>query len=399
MTKLLHVSDTHLGYRQYGSDTRRKDLADAFEAAIDLGIGEDVDAIIHTGDLFDDPQPGVPDLNRCLAILSKLDQEGIPFYAIVGNHERKLNKQWLDLFEGIGVVERLDTSPTRVGDAVALYGIDAIRTPSWNTYDFSLEEPPDDVDITILCLHHLFEELVPPQKANYVLSQVIDRLNYTPTAVALGDYHGYEETTVEGVQAFYPGSTERCSTNEVGHRGVLLLEVEDGELTTRRRRLDTPADEAPRKFLQVPIQFGEDDGLSLVSDRLDEATPAGETLEEKVLVVQLHGKDVGVSQRDVYELSEERGAAVIHVQDKRQAEVDVEFDVDEADVSDINSMIDDRLDELDLAETSVGIEEVVRATDGTADSNVRDEVNDLLEEARANRFDDVDQEVTMEGDA
>jgi len=399
MTKLLHVSDTHLGYRQYGSDTRRKDLADAFEAAIDLGIGEDVDAIIHTGDLFDDPQPGVPDLNRCLTILSKLDQEGIPFYAIVGNHERKLNEQWLDLFEGIGVVERLDTSPTRVGDAVALYGIDAIRAPSWNTYDFSLEEPPDDVDITILCLHHLFEELVPPQKANYVLSQVIDRLNYTPTAVALGDYHGYEETTVEGVQAFYPGSTERCSTNEVGHRGVLLLEVEDGELTTRRRRLDTPADEAPRKFLQVPIQFGEDDGLSLVSDRLDEATPAGETLEEKVLVVQLHGKDVGVSQRDVYELSEERGAAVIHVQDKRQAEVDVEFDVDEADVSDINSMIDDRLDELDLAETSVGIEEVVRATDGTADSNVRDEVNDLLEEARTNRFDDVDQEVTMEGDA
>lgn len=398
MTKILHVSDTHLGYRQYGSDTRREDLADAFEAAIDLGIEEDVDAIIHTGDLFDDPQPGVPDLNRCLTILSKLDQEGIPFYAIVGNHERKLDEQWLDLFEGIGVVERLDTSPTRVGDAVALYGIDAIRAPSWNTYDFSLEKPPDDVDITILCLHHLFEELVPPQKANYVLSQVINRLNYTPTAVALGDYHGYEETTVEGVQAFYPGSTERCSTNEVGHRGVLLLEVEDGELTTRRRQLDTPADEAPRKFLQVPIQFGEDDGLSLVGDRLDEATPAGETLEEKVLVVQLHGKDVGVSQRDVYELSEERGAAVIHVQDKRQAEVDVEFDVDEADVSDINSMIDDRLGELDLAETSVGIEEVVRATDGTADSNVRDEVNDLLEEARANRFDDVDQEATMEGD-
>ena len=55
--------------------------------------------------------------------------------------------------------------------------------------------------------------------------------------------------------------------------------------------------------------------------------------------------------------------------------------------------------ELDLAETSVGIEEVVRATDGTADSNVRDEVNDLLEEARANRFDDVDREATMEGDA
>lgn len=398
MTKILHVSDTHLGYRQYGSDTRREDLADAFEAAIDLGIGEDVDAIIHTGDLFDDPQPGVPDLNRCLTILSKLDQEGIPFYAIVGNHERKLDEQWLDLFEGIGVVERLDTSPTRVGDAVALYGIDAIRAPSWNTYDFSLEKPPDDVDITILCLHHLFEELVPPQKANYVLSQVINRLNYTPTAVALGDYHGYEETTVEGVQAFYPGSTERCSTNEVGHRGVLLLEVEDGELTTRRRQLDTPADEAPRKFLQVPIQFGEDDGLSLVGDRLDEATPAGETLEEKVLVVQLHGKDVGVSQRDVYELSEERGAAVIHVQDKRQAEVDVEFDIDEADVSDINSMIDDRLGELDLAKTSVGIEEVVRATNGTADSNVRDEVNDLLEEARANRFDDVDQEATMEGD-
>lgn len=399
MTRILHVSDTHLGNRQYGEDTRREDFADAFEAAIDLAIAEQVDAVIHTGDLFDDPQPGVPDVNRCLDILATLDDAGIPFYAIVGNHERKLDEQWLDLIGRFDLVHRLDETPTLVNDDVALYGIDAIRAPSWNTYDFTLTPPPDSAQVTIVCMHHLFKELVPPEQANYELAEVVDRLNFAPTAIALGDYHGYSEDTVNGVKAFYPGSTERCSTRESAPRGVLLLEVEDGALDIRRRTLDTPASVAPREFLTVPVQFGQHDGVGYVDQRLDEALGPDETVDEKVVVVELHGDDAQVSQRDVYELVASRGAAVVHIQDKRRASVDIEFEGGGTDVADIDSLVDETIGDLDLQPTSARIEEVVRATDATTDSNVRNDIDEILEEERASQFDDVEDPGQTGGDA
>ncbi|MDL0138757.1 metallophosphoesterase, partial [Halobacterium salinarum] len=52
MVRLLHTSDTHLGYRQYHLDERRQDFADAFAEVVSAGIQHDVDAVVHAGDLF-----------------------------------------------------------------------------------------------------------------------------------------------------------------------------------------------------------------------------------------------------------------------------------------------------------------------------------------------------------
>lgn len=52
MVRLLHTSDTHLGYRQYHLDERRRDFAEAFAEVVSAGIQQDVDAVVHAGDLF-----------------------------------------------------------------------------------------------------------------------------------------------------------------------------------------------------------------------------------------------------------------------------------------------------------------------------------------------------------
>ncbi len=142
--RLLHVSDTHLGNRQYGSDVRRDDFAEAFEQAIEYAIDENVDAVIHTGDLFDSRDPSLPDLNRCIDILERLREADIPFYGIVGNHERKMDDQYLDLINKTRTAERLDRNPRLVNGEVALYGIDAVTKPAWHAEDFELEAPPED---------------------------------------------------------------------------------------------------------------------------------------------------------------------------------------------------------------------------------------------------------------
>ena len=151
-TRLLHISDTHLGNRQYGSDTRRDDFANAFEQAIAVAVNRDVDAVVHTGDLFDDPVPSLETIVRTADALGPLEDHEIPFYGIVGNHERKNDEQWLDLLRRTSAASRLTKQPTLVGN-VALYGIDAVRPSIWDSVEFTLEDPPKEASWTLLCMH------------------------------------------------------------------------------------------------------------------------------------------------------------------------------------------------------------------------------------------------------
>lgn len=50
--KFAHLSDTHLGYRQYGLIEREDDFYNVFNEIVDKIIDERVDFVIHSGDLL-----------------------------------------------------------------------------------------------------------------------------------------------------------------------------------------------------------------------------------------------------------------------------------------------------------------------------------------------------------
>ena len=52
-----HISDTHLGLIQYGSNEREEDVYDVFNQAIDKSIEDNVDFVIFAGDIFHVPTP------------------------------------------------------------------------------------------------------------------------------------------------------------------------------------------------------------------------------------------------------------------------------------------------------------------------------------------------------
>jgi exonuclease SbcD len=373
-TRLLHISDTHLGNRQYGSDVRRADFAEAFEEAIDYAIAEAVDAVIHTGDLFDSRDPRLPDLNRCIEALQRLDDAGIPFLGIVGNHERKMDDQYLDLIGKTGVSERLEESPRMVNDEVAVYGIDAVTKPAWHAMDFDLEQPPEDV-YTILCMHQLLHPPVPEIFAEHPLDDVLDRVNIDLDTLALGDYHETEGTIEDGTRVWYAGSTERCAKDETAPRTVSLLEIEDGELTRREKELET------RDFLSIGITFVEGDGRERAVDEIDRRNVDG-----KVVLVSVDGESTAVTSRDIREIVMDRGAAVCRVDDQRGGP---EFDEVELSLDDIESadrLIEERLAEQNLSEAAVEIEERVRTENATR-SGFDDEVEELMLEAQEEAFD------------
>jgi DNA repair exonuclease SbcCD nuclease subunit len=374
-TRLLHVSDTHLGNRQYGSDVRRDDFAEAFEQAIEYAIDEDVDAVIHTGDLFDSRDPSLPDLNRCIDILERLREADIPFYGIVGNHERKMDDQYLDLINKTRTAERLDRNPRLVNSEVALYGIDAVTKPAWHAEDFELETPPEDA-FTILCMHQLLDPPVPELFANHPLGDVLDRVNVDLDALALGDYHETVGTVENGTQVWYAGSTERCAKDETSPRTVSLLEIDDGELIRREKELDT------RDFIHIDIKFAEGDGHAYVEDVVDR-----HDVEEKVVSVALDGESTTVTSRDVRGVVMNRGAAVCRVNDQRGGpDIDLSGGPS-GDIESADNLIEEKLAESNLSSVAVEIEERVREGKATP-TGFDDEVEEFLMEAQDEAFDE-----------
>lgn len=379
MTKLLHVSDTHLGNRQYGSDIRRDDFTQAFERAIERALEEDVDAVIHTGDLFHRRTPSLPIVTDCIEILRKLANEDIPFYGIVGNHDRKMDQQWLDLIRETGTAERLDRTPTMVNDDVALYGIDAITKPAWHAADFTLEGPSNPDAFRLLCLHQLFEPLVPEFYADHDLAEVLERVEIDIDALALGDYHQTESTIIDDVPAWYAGSTERCATDEIDPRTVSLLEIEDDEIKRQELELDT------REFEPVRIEFDENDSHEHARNQLDR-----HQLDDKVIIVTLTGERTPVTSSDVYKMAIDKGAAVCRVDDSRGRR---QLDLDEGPQGEIQSadkLIEEKLAEQNQSEISTTIEERIRTDDDLARTGVDDTIETMIQEAQDDAFEEHD---------
>jgi exonuclease SbcD len=85
--KILHTSDWHVGKR-----IGRYDRSDEYRAAIaevaSIAETEDVDLVVHSGDLFDRPMPPIEALNIGLGGLVALSDHGRrPVVVIAGNHD------------------------------------------------------------------------------------------------------------------------------------------------------------------------------------------------------------------------------------------------------------------------------------------------------------------------
>ncbi|GAD51350.1 DNA double-strand break repair protein Mre11 [Halarchaeum acidiphilum MH1-52-1] len=371
MTKVIHTGDTHLGYRQYHSPERRQDFLDAFRRVVEDAIADDVDAVVHAGDLYHDRTPGLEDLMGTIEVLRPLSDAGIPFLAVVGNHEGTRHAQWLDLFETLGLAERLDFEGRRVGDTV-LYGLDYVPESKRDALDYDFTER--DAAHTALVSHGLFQ---PFPHGTWDLEAVLDESNVAFDAVLLGDDHTPDTVRLDGTWATYCGSTERASASERDPRGynVVTLDAGDAErgeaggdtgdgVTISRRGLDT------RDFVFIDLELGGSEGEERVRERVRE-----ESVADAVVVVTIEGEGGEVTPADIERYGDERGALVTRVTDRREVNVDADYEVSFADP---DEAVRERVRDLGLSEAARGIDEAVRGSE-IADSNVRDEVKARVE--------------------
>jgi exonuclease SbcD len=362
MARVIHTGDTHLGYRQYHAPERRQDFLDAFRAVVEDAVAEDVDAVVHAGDLYHDRQPGLRDILDTISVLRPLRDAEIPFLAVVGNHEGTRDAQWLDLFETLGLAERLGDSPRRVGDT-AFYGLDYV--PESKREDLDYDFDAHDADHAALVSHGLF---TPFPHADWDMDVVLSEATVDFDAVLLGDNHAADTAQVGETWVTYCGSTERASANERDPRTYNVVEFDgsgDGEdVAIARKGIET------RDFEFVDVDLGPEDGTAFVQERLRERD-----LEDAVVVVTVEGDGENVTPAEIERFGDEDGALLTRVNDRREVESETDVEVSFADPDDA---VRERVREMGLSQPALDVDETVR--DATvADSNVRDRVKQRVE--------------------
>jgi len=223
--KLVHLSDLHLGYRQYhrqttgGLNQREADVALAFKKTMDAIIDLRPDVIVIGGDVFHSVRPTTPAILHAYKQFARL-RELLPDTVVVmvaGNHDTPRTTETghiIRLFSALGIAV-VDTAPKRLtfrDGELSILAIPSQPGKAWPAFD-----PDPAARYNVLLIHGAVEGVVKrftpisePGLGDLTVNQLSDeRWDY----IALGHYHVYHQVAKK---AFYSGSVEYTSTNVWG---------------------------------------------------------------------------------------------------------------------------------------------------------------------------------------
>jgi exonuclease SbcD len=237
--RILFFTDTHI--RGTNPQNRKDNFPETLylkmEEVFDIAKKNNVDILLHGGDIFDRPDIS-PSLVRDFILL--INKYALPIYAVAGNHDiygqnpLTLNRTMLGLLDGADIVRLL-----RPGEKLCIkengkriqltgqhyfYGIDGDNEKK----SYKIKKNPD-VDIAIHIVHGMLLEKPFFEGMAYTL---IDEILETEADVTLsGHYHaGFDTKCIDKKYFINPGSLVRInnSLNEfLRMPKVIILNLKD----------------------------------------------------------------------------------------------------------------------------------------------------------------------------
>lgn len=223
--KFIHLADTHLGlnWPPIGRQDRIQIpvYGRIFASIIDAALKEEVDFVLHAGDLVDRPRPSTAAWNRLLEQLPKLKDAGIPFIVIPGSHDRPesyFDKAGGDVLEildkRVGLVKRIDVDrepfysfTTKSGKAVTVYGLGDHGSEQEELLHFLKAKITAQSDFRILLMHGSVSNMPTMAGPTVKADTVSDLLSQGfVDYVALG--HNHKRWEHKDLQIYNPGSPE-----------------------------------------------------------------------------------------------------------------------------------------------------------------------------------------------
>jgi DNA repair exonuclease SbcCD nuclease subunit len=276
--RFVHLSDSHLGYRQYGLKQRLTDWSRATEEIVNYAIKNKVDFVLHSGDLFNSNLVDHTTLIHAIKILSPLKQAQIPFFVIDGNHDRRKGSQsdtannvlqYLELVDYLGPEgDNLENAIRQVGDTniigLGYHGI-YLRSKIENFFNQMPDAP------NIILLHAAVEHHVAEGPPDISLSE-LEILRPKAAYLALG--HAHNKFQIND-WIFNPGSPEYYrftdqEYNRVFYDVVLedgVAEVSEVEVRSARHMVSlnvelASSDQATEKTLELLDRENSDNQLA-----------------------------------------------------------------------------------------------------------------------------------------
>ncbi len=257
--KLVHFSDTHLGFSDLdavnsnGINLREADFYKAFSDIIDEILKIKPDFVLHTGDLFHRASPTNRAITFALEQIARLSRANIPLILIAGNHEAPKTKALTPILKIFDSFKNVYAAYGQQMEIFEFKDINFYALPHINSEEKILQElerleSAIDLDKRrILLMHatvgahylmHEFGEWVFPKEKEHLFGM----FDY----VALGHWHGFS-----GLKKFnnvyYAGSSERTSSSDTrDDKGYVLIKL-GNSLSVKHQSIKL------RKFLKYKI--------------------------------------------------------------------------------------------------------------------------------------------------
>ena len=288
--KIVHFSDTHLGYSEYykidqetGINQREQDFYDAWNKVIDEIVKHKPDLVLHAGDLFHTTRPG----NRAIAIalegIQRISDNSIPVIIISGNHSTPKIKTTGSIFESIDLFPNVYTAYQSRYERFRIKKCDIHCIPHCSLVEelsqcYEQIDIRDDSEYNIFLAHGSWSGNKAYSMGEFNEQHLPNpeiKLERKLDYIALGHYHKYLE--IED-HIIYSGSTERTSFNEVGYSsGYVWVDLKKKEHEYRI----IPS----RKMLKLPVIDCKDLDAGEIYDSVSKlATP---DLEQSLVNLEL----------------------------------------------------------------------------------------------------------------
>ncbi len=285
--KFVHVADTHLGKKDGNMEERMLDFFKAFKQVIDYAVNNNIDFVVHSGDLFDKPRPSVRTLVFAVNQLQRLKKKNIPMFLIPGSHDTGVGETIISLLDELKLLRNLaekryfeikDSKIILNGEiykGIFLCGVAGKRANIEEIYRRIV--PKEGGDYRIFMFHHTISD-ISEKFADIPTSLLPKGFDY----YAAGHWHGFFKKEYDKGIIVYPGSTEFNDIKEAESDKDRYFCVVDTE-TNKLEKIKL----YPRRHLIYKINCNGLDAKDVAKKAISEIK---EISKGAVLVIKLKGK-------------------------------------------------------------------------------------------------------------
>jgi exonuclease SbcD len=238
--KVVALGDAHLG-RSYlaatrdGVNVRELDFETSFEAAVDLALAQEPDAMVWLGDVFDHPRPTYRSYRLVQRALTRVRDHGVAAVIITGNHDtprlRSTGSPYATLADTFG--DSIHFAHEMRYERIELAGLVVHAVPQMLTAEATVEALDEaaarrSLDRSNLLLAHPLVRVPSVQPRYADINEIeVDHALLRADFVLLGHYHVHTRVR-PGV--WYAGSTDTFTfADDPGRaKGVTVLDTDTG---------------------------------------------------------------------------------------------------------------------------------------------------------------------------